>query len=118
MRSRQEREKEKYTTHEIYNVACEHANAARIVLAAFRHQQAEAGLVWSRFDTAVGLLDRVMEALRRLAYFEVRIDLGQQLPSRSTKKGALMGEFFSDPQSLGEGELPFSSTHSALSSGR
>ena len=45
-------------THETQNVACEHAIAARTALDAFRHQQAEAGLDWSSFDTALGLLDQ------------------------------------------------------------
>ena len=52
-------------THETHNVAWEHAIAARTALDAFRHQQAEAGLDWSSFDTAVGLLDRAIEELRR-----------------------------------------------------
>ena len=34
-------------------------------LDAFRRQQPEAGLDWSRFDTAVGLLDQTIEELRR-----------------------------------------------------
>ena len=52
-------------THEIHNVAYEHAIAARIAMDAFRHQQAEAGLDWSSFDTAVGLLNQAIEELRR-----------------------------------------------------
>ena len=45
-------------THETQNVACQHAIAARTALEAFRHQQVEAGLDWSSFDTAAGLLDQ------------------------------------------------------------
>ena len=52
-------------THETQNVACQHAIAARTALEAFRHQQPEAGLDWSSFDTAVGLLDQTIEELRR-----------------------------------------------------
>ena len=43
----------------------EHAIAARTVLEAFRRQQPEAGLDWSSFDAAVGLLDQTIEELRR-----------------------------------------------------
>ena len=52
-------------THATQNVACQHAIAARTALEAFRHQQPEAGLDWSSFDTAVGLLDQTIEELRR-----------------------------------------------------
>ena len=52
-------------THETQNVACQHAISARTTLEAFRHQQPEAGLDWSSFDTAVGLLDQTIEELRR-----------------------------------------------------
>ena len=52
-------------THETQNVACQHAIAARTALEAFRRQQPEAGLDWSSFDTAVGLLDQTIEELRR-----------------------------------------------------
>jgi signal transduction histidine kinase len=52
-------------THETQNVACQHTIAARTALEAFRHQQPEAGLDWSSFDTAVGLLDQTIEELRR-----------------------------------------------------
>ena len=55
-------------THEIHNLACEHAIAARKALDAFRHQQAEAGSDWSSFDTAVELLDRTVEKLRRAVF--------------------------------------------------
>ena len=41
------------------------AIAARTALEAFRHQQPEAGLDWSGFDTAVGLLGQTIEELRR-----------------------------------------------------
>jgi len=51
--------------HETYNVAREHASAARSALDAFRHQQAEAGLDWSSLDTALGLLDRAIEELQQ-----------------------------------------------------
>ena len=52
-------------THETQNVACQHAIAARTALEAFRHQQVEAGLDWSSFDTAAGLLDRAIEELQQ-----------------------------------------------------
>ncbi len=52
-------------THPTQNVACQHAIAARTALEAFRHQQPEAGLDWSSFDTAVGLFDQTIEELRR-----------------------------------------------------
>ena len=52
-------------THETQNVACQHAIAARTALEAFRRHQPEAGLDWSSFDTAVGLLDQTIEELRR-----------------------------------------------------
>ncbi len=53
-------------THETQNVACRHAIAARTALGVFRHQQAEAGLDWSSFDTAVGHLDHAIEEQRSL----------------------------------------------------
>ena len=52
-------------THETQNVARQHAIAARTALEAFRRQQPAAGLDWSSFDTAVGLLDQTIEELRR-----------------------------------------------------
>ena len=52
-------------THETQNVARQHAIAVRTALEAFRHQQQEAGLDWRSFDTAMGLLDRVIEELRQ-----------------------------------------------------
>ena len=52
-------------THEIQNVACRHALAARMALEAFRLQQPAAGLDWSSLDTATGLLDQTIEELRR-----------------------------------------------------
>jgi hypothetical protein len=52
-------------THETHNAAREHAIAARTALEVFRHQQLEAGLDWSSFDTAVGILDRAIEELRQ-----------------------------------------------------
>ena len=52
-------------THETHNVAREHASAARTALDAFRHQQAEAGLDWRSFETAMGLLDRAIEELQQ-----------------------------------------------------
>ena len=52
-------------THETQNVACQHAITARTALEAFRRQQPEAGLDWSSFNTAVGLLDQTIEELRR-----------------------------------------------------
>jgi signal transduction histidine kinase len=52
-------------THETQNVARQHAIAARTALEAVRRQQPEAGLDWSSFDTAVGLLDQTIEELRR-----------------------------------------------------
>ncbi|MGA2030773.1 MAG: ATP-binding protein [Thermoguttaceae bacterium] len=52
-------------TQETQNVAREHAIAARTALEAFRRHQPEAGLDWSSFDTAVGLLDQTIEELRR-----------------------------------------------------
>ena len=51
--------------HETQNVAREHAIAARTALEAFRRRQPEAGLDWSSFDMAVGLLDQTIEELRR-----------------------------------------------------
>jgi len=49
--------------HDTQNIARQHAIAARKALDAFR--KPEAGLDWSSFDTAVGLLDQTIEELRR-----------------------------------------------------
>ena len=65
--SREQEEHEEFIAHEIHDGACQYAIAARMALDAFRQEKTRVGSEnLGDFDTAVELLDRAIDELRRL----------------------------------------------------